>query len=726
MKIGDLFVKIGANTKGFTQGIGKAKKQTSGFSSAMKRVGGVIAGAFAVTSIINFGRKAIGVIKGFEQANATLAATLGKNINQVEELTKQARDLGKSTEFTASQVSSLQNELAKLGFSQKEIKASARGILDLSSATGNDLANSAMIAGSALRAFNLDASEMSRVTSVLAVATTKSALSMSDYASGLSTIAPVAKAFGFTIEDTVALMGKLRDAGFDASSSATATRNILLNLADANGKLTKALGGPVKSFDEMIPALVKLRTSGVDLNSTLQLTDKRSVAAFNQFLQGAENALVLRDSLIDVKDELTKMVNTKTDTVEGALNRIKSAWEGLLLTSGGGTDWLKNDLDNWAKLILVWQDGQIPGWKKFWASVRRSAMNEYYDQIIKRQEDDAAAQERVNSTTLAELEKQYDNYVQQFIKMTIHGNDEAAKHYEGLADDVRKLIKEMKSSIEELPGEGLAKPFSTLDDRINETKNTIKELEAQLINGYIIDVDKIVETTGKIDTLKSSLESLVEIQTRLNNSQRSAAPSMISGIGQSTFTGGESYFGGEDGLGDMSSFLAANAERMKKTMDAMLEDGRAFSAEFNTVMSQGAADAIQTFAASIGEGLATGNWDDFGKDILSAVGSFMQQLGALFISFGTYLLMAQTGASTLNPWLMIAAGAGLVAAGAAISALSAKGMKGGGASYASSGGGGYNAPSAVAALSGNVVFELEGTKLKGAIDNTNRRNSLIR
>ena len=50
-------------------------------------------------------------------------------------------------------------------------------------------------------------------------------------ATALPIVGPVAKAFNFSIEDTLALVGKLADAGFDASMSATATRNILLNFS---------------------------------------------------------------------------------------------------------------------------------------------------------------------------------------------------------------------------------------------------------------------------------------------------------------------------------------------------------------------------------------------------------------------------------------------------------------------------------------------------------------
>ena len=89
----------------------------------------------------------------------------------------------------------------------------------------------------------------------------------------------------------------MANSGFDASSAATATRNILLNLADGSGKLALALGGPVDNLEDLVKGLKKLNSEGIDLNKALDLTDKRSVAAFNTFLNGTDTVLNLRDAV---------------------------------------------------------------------------------------------------------------------------------------------------------------------------------------------------------------------------------------------------------------------------------------------------------------------------------------------------------------------------------------------------------------------------------------------
>ena len=179
----------------------------------------------------------------------------------------------------------------------------------------------------------------------LAVATNKSALSFGYLQTAMSIVSPVAKTFGFNVKDTTSLLGTLADAGFDASSVATATRNILLNLADANGKLAKSLGRPVRTIPELVDGLKALRTRGIDLAETLELTDKRSVAAFNTFLNGADNLLHLRENLEDVNGELKRISEDRLNTVEGSIKLMQSAWEGFVLSFYNSKGKLKTVID---------------------------------------------------------------------------------------------------------------------------------------------------------------------------------------------------------------------------------------------------------------------------------------------------------------------------------------------------------------------------------------------
>ena len=322
-----------------------AQKGLQGFTTVMSGTIGLI---------MIFVRQLTGSAKAlreFEQANANLSTILGESREDMKGLTDSALMLGRTTEYTARQVTELQTELAKLGFGKGSIISMEKSILQFATAVGANLADAASVAGSTLRAFNLTSKDTEDVLATLAVATNNSALSFDRIQTSIGTVFPVANAFGLTVKDTTALLGALANAGFDASSAATATRNIILKLADSNGKLAKSLGGPVKSFDQIIDALIQLRKAGTDLNEALELTDKRSVAAFSALLSGAESARELRTSLEDVSGELERIEKERLNTVEGSTLLLKSAWEGLTLAFQNSNGAIKDTIDWLTKLI---------------------------------------------------------------------------------------------------------------------------------------------------------------------------------------------------------------------------------------------------------------------------------------------------------------------------------------------------------------------------------------
>lgn len=324
-------------TDDYRRSVGKYKTGFNGAISGLRNFAGALGVTVGVTALVGVVKDSIKIFADFEQANANLSAILGKTSDQITELTDDSKRLGSITKFTASEVAGLQTEFAKLGFTTDEILNATEATLNLASATGTDLSQAAKQVGSSLRAFGLDASEAQRVVDVFASSTSKSALDMAFLDTAMTNVAPVANKFGFSIENSTALLGKLADAGFDASSAGTATRNILLNLADGNGKLATALGGPVKTLPELIAGFKKLKTEGIDLAGALDLTDKRSVSAFATFLDQADGIQTLNDSLENANGTAQEMSDTQLDTLSGSMTKLGSAWEGFILSLEDGS-----------------------------------------------------------------------------------------------------------------------------------------------------------------------------------------------------------------------------------------------------------------------------------------------------------------------------------------------------------------------------------------------------
>ena len=120
------------------QGIAKTKAQLKGMEKATggatKSFGLMAAGIAGATASMYALGKAIKVGKDFEQSMANVKAVSGATGAEFNALENNARKLGASTAFTASQVAELQTEFAKLGFTATEINKVTEGTLALAAA----------------------------------------------------------------------------------------------------------------------------------------------------------------------------------------------------------------------------------------------------------------------------------------------------------------------------------------------------------------------------------------------------------------------------------------------------------------------------------------------------------------------------------------------------------------------------------------------------------------
>lgn len=321
-------VRVTGDTTKFDAAMSKAERELRDFGQAARS-------AFALVGITSFTAafaSAAKTIADFERANSELAAVLGTNLKGIEDLTQSAKELGRTSEFTASEVTQLQIALSRLGFDSTQIKQMQGSVLNFALAMNTDLASAADFTGASLRAFGLEASETGHLLDVMSASTTNSALDFTKLQASISVVAPIAKSFGLDVEETAAFLGVLANNGFDASSAATALRNILLNLADSNGKLSQGIGHSAKSFDEIIEAFKELSARGIKVDEVLAMTDKRSAAAATTIITQAEAVQSLKDKLDEANGSLDKMAETMSDNLLGATKGLSSAWEGLILS----------------------------------------------------------------------------------------------------------------------------------------------------------------------------------------------------------------------------------------------------------------------------------------------------------------------------------------------------------------------------------------------------------
>lgn len=523
-------------TSGFSQ-MGSSLK-TIGSSNlplaakAMQGFGTVIFGvAGIVLQFVHYLTSAFRTMREFEQANADLSTILGVNVKEMKALTDTALQLGRTTEYTAAQVTQLQTELAKLGFGQGSIIAMQKSVLQFATAVGANLDEAAAVAGATLRAFNLTSKDTEDTLATLAVATNNSALSFAKIRDSIGTVFPVANAYGLSVKDTVALLGALANAGFDASSAATATRNILLNLADANGKLAKRLGGSVTTFEEIMDALIKLRKEGVSLNEMLEITDKRSVSAFSNFVSGAESARELRDSLNDVSGELDRIQSERLNTVEGSTKLLKSAWEGLTLAFSKSNGAIKDTIDWLTRLISKTQELIFPAsvfesqtadnftkrFSKYYAENGAEAAKEYINNLVItfEQRAEKASQEAGKQPILNRwlgLGRVQENA--QYAEISLSGIRQAANIVlQQIDNDVLEAQQKAARDAEQAEQESNAKK----EELTKEQKKAIKAAQKQ----RIADRQAIVESINlEIAATEKGTDKMLQLRLDKVNAER--------------------------------------------------------------------------------------------------------------------------------------------------------------------------------------------------------------
>ena len=135
----DLKVKISLDTSQFQKQINRVEKQTSDLSSTIKKVGKVVAGAFAAKSVIDFGKKVAGVGIEYnalkETSKATWTTLLGSQEEAIEQL-ERIEDFAASTPFSKMGVDTMAKYLHNAGYEGDEVFNTLTKIGNMGSAFG--------------------------------------------------------------------------------------------------------------------------------------------------------------------------------------------------------------------------------------------------------------------------------------------------------------------------------------------------------------------------------------------------------------------------------------------------------------------------------------------------------------------------------------------------------------------------------------------------------------
>ena len=264
IRAGRAYVEVTAETSKLKQNLNAAQSQLRDFGKACQGLGRdmmALGGALSLPFIL-----AERSFAGFDDKMRLVQAVTSSTGDQFDQLTKTAQRLGRETSFTAQQVADAMIGLGRMGFNPSEIVSAIDNVLNLSRATGTDLAESADIAANSLRIFGLEAGKMSQVADVLTATANGSAQTLTDLFEGLKMAAPQAASCGESIEETCAALGVMANMGIKGSLAGTALRKAFVQFADTKVQaMLREVG--VESVDASGNLRKRMRHSEVPRNT---------------------------------------------------------------------------------------------------------------------------------------------------------------------------------------------------------------------------------------------------------------------------------------------------------------------------------------------------------------------------------------------------------------------------------------------------------------------------
>jgi TP901 family phage tail tape measure protein len=173
----------------------------------------------------------------FEKQMSGIAAVSGAGDKQMDQLRNKALQLGKDTQFSASEAAQGIEELVKAGVSVPDVlNGAADAVTALAAAGGIDLATSATIASNAMNAFNIDAKDMNGVVDSIAGAANASAIDVGQFGESLQQVGAVAHLTGVDFDDTATAIALMGNAGIKGSDAGTSLKTMFMRLNPSTKK----------------------------------------------------------------------------------------------------------------------------------------------------------------------------------------------------------------------------------------------------------------------------------------------------------------------------------------------------------------------------------------------------------------------------------------------------------------------------------------------------------
>ena len=302
----------------------------------------VIAGA----GLYQFLKPAIDFEKQMSGVQSVL--DLDKQSAAMKQLTADARKWGAASSFSPGEAAQAQFALGSGGFNADQIHKSLGGTLQLAEAGKVELERAAQIAVGTLNGFGLAASEIGRVNDVFLKGTNLTATSVDGLGETMKYVAPIAKAYGASIEQATAMTGLLGNNNILDTQAGTSLRSIMTRFAGPPKEATKAFAklkietkdsnGNLRDMSDILAEVnvaTKKMGTGDRLDIFKDIAGQEAVSAFAVLVD--QSAVLDKNSgkTVNKIKELTKQLERSEGAAARAAAILKDNLAGDIEQLGG-------------------------------------------------------------------------------------------------------------------------------------------------------------------------------------------------------------------------------------------------------------------------------------------------------------------------------------------------------------------------------------------------------
>lgn len=354
MDFGSIAAKMTLDISNFTSQLNLAQNQAQRLAvetSKSFQIGSALTGMGKVLStavtlpLLGIAATSIKVGNEFQAQMSRVQAIAGATGGELDQMKRQAIELGAKTAFSAKEAAQGMENLASAGFQVNEIMDAMPGVLDLAAVSGGDVAASSEAMASSLRAFGLEAGQAGHVADVFARAAADTNAETVDMAEAMKYVAPVAHSMGLSLEETAASIGIMADAGIKGSQAGTTLRGALSRIAKPTKAMVKSMDQLGVSFydanGKMIPlreqiAQLKTATAGLTQEERnrhlVTLYGQNSLSGMLALLDaGPEKLDKMTNALINSDGAAREMAETMQDNLASKIEQMGGAFESAAI-----------------------------------------------------------------------------------------------------------------------------------------------------------------------------------------------------------------------------------------------------------------------------------------------------------------------------------------------------------------------------------------------------------